>query len=331
MKLFVRNKNGLQTVEVHGQREVSYYPIDMRRLEICEYLSTAYEEVQTGNMVLCAWTNPDVPAKPTPVTKCELFSLSYLTLLFYLKLRTTREMWGLLPSLPQKLTSYLRERAFFYRMHVPYKVAILTCLHHGYTHTHEREVRRVFTDCGLHGDNAVFYYLFLDGEEYRDLELHEPLLLNIKALDRECERFAENPQTIRLCHNHTYRKLAFIAKSNSISIDGLSTELLMNTIASYRLCRPMLSEEYSQNYARRSMTNTVQRIIYSYTHHPDKINMWKTDSGFSLRYSTLDDYTSNFDPTDDTIRGSILFSENDMIEYLDRKKYENLVTENQTA
>lgn len=320
LQIQIQNNKGVEVVRISSKGETNYYPIRLNDLSMFNRLRSFHQETKTGNLVLNAWTNPNVAY--APINRSEMFTLSYLCVLYYLRLCDTRDMWRTFPHIPVKLLSYIRERAFFFENHLNYKIAILTCLHKGFDYRDVSKIMNVFRQCGLNENDYIYYLILLESEEYKNLEIDSDLLLNIRVIEQEIENFAEQPQTIRLCQFHANTKLSFIAKGSNLAIEELAMELRMNTIASYRLCRPMMSAEYSENFARRAMTNTRDRIIFSYTKHKGKINMWRSENekGFVLRYTRLDDLTNNFDPTDINVMNSVGFTEDQMLENIEMRK-----------
>ena len=197
MRLFVRHSDDSEIVQMLHADKSDYYPVSFSSLEIYNKVKSAYNEIKTQNLVLNAWTNPAVPA--IKLTKPILFGLSYMSLLYSLRVIDTRDIWKAFPKLPSKALSYIRERTSFFYHQTNYKVALLRCLHAGYTSRDMGKVMKVFRECGLSEENYIYYFLFIEGKYYNNLVLDNPLVLNIDVLEKEIQLLSNSDQTRALC------------------------------------------------------------------------------------------------------------------------------------
>jgi len=319
----VRRDNILQ-LDVHGR---SYYvACDPHNLEIFKFLSDAHTDAVEGTLTGPLWMNPNVEVKRRGVKPTELFALSYFLLKKFLGLCDTRNLWAILPSVPKSMTSYLKDRASFTKLVIPYKVAMISCWERDYTIGDLGAIEQTFVDCGLSKDNSIFYVLAVMAGDMEDFALQhdEPYVLTVSALNKEVDEFSN--KSFKLCYYQVHKKLRFIASSHRLDFSDLATELLSNTIVAYRLARPMRSRLHSENYARRALTNTVMRIIHAATTYDHLNQLWQGDDGsFVSRNLSL---SSNFESTfgeagcihSESLQSSVGFNEDVMLERLEQSR-----------
>lgn len=306
--------------------DATYLAVDVNNLELYATLSSAYVETATDRLVLTPWSNPKVDT--ASMTRTQLLLAAYLTALTFLKIRDTRDVWMAFPTLPNSMLSYILGRATSSASYImPYKVAILQCLYRRYTLKDLDAIRNTFEDNGLHGENAVLYLIFIMSGNFRELKVDasEPFHLCLNTLTQEANDFISTPSISRLAHYRAHTQLTFIAKSHNIDVNELASDLMMQTLVAYRIARPCHTRPYSENYARRAMTNIANRIIYAHTHYDSKINIKRDAAGdFISRFAPV----PNIDvlhPTSEVYdfsqyRESLLFNEDTMIDRIDQKR-----------
>jgi hypothetical protein len=303
----------------------TYYPTSLDDIELYSNLKAHLLEVSSGELKLSPWSNPLVSYQPLNQTNSLLFC--YFTLLGFLRLSSARDMWASIP-IKSKLSSYLKDRLHYSCDIMAYKVAILKCLHKCLGTDDIVHIQDVFEECGLSRSNYVLYVFFLCSGDYMKLKMDTKFSLNLRSLREEADNFINAPQIARLTNFQARSKLSFVVKSSQHDFNDFATELTMQTLIAYRLARPVASIPYSENYARRCLTNAATRIIFAHTHYPSHQSMWQTESGgFVIRdadISTVDMKPSSvtYDPNYSAYDTTMLFNEDAMIEFLDSKRHE---------
>lgn len=297
-------------------------PMEIDQLELPVFLQEVLADGRNGDISQSAWENPEIKDMEKSMTDSMVLALSYQILITFFNLQGTRDIWLTFPNTHHSLISYLKNRAFISPILMQYKVAICTCLVKGYGLEDNSKIEKVFEKCGLSRQNAIFYILFTIENREKELtfDTQDVLVLTVKDIEQEIEDFLNETSTYRLCRYHVNQKLLFIVNANRYSKDEMANELLVSTRMAYALIRPFKSKTFSANYARRAMTNTVNRIIHAYTHYDSKIRLVEGADGMSENthrdISNLDVLSINGDS--DLLKTSMLFNEDSMIDYLDR-------------
>ncbi len=236
----------------------------------------------------------------------------------------TRDIWLTFRDIHSTLLSYLRNRAIANQLLLRYKIAILSCHLSGYGLTDLYKIERTFKNCGLDPENYIFYILFLLDGYNHDVEFddQEHFILSVEEMERETKAFTGTTSITKLCHYQTSMKLQFIVDSQRISNNDMVNELIIATQLAYSTVRPFKTKAYSENYARRTMTNTALRIIQAYTKHKSKIRLISGEHGSEATHELLTENTKNIDPSfHSSLASTLAYSEDDMIAYLDIKKH----------
>lgn len=321
LKVLVAGKSETYLKLING--DSTYIPISLDELELYSSLHRSYVEVQTGDLRIPAWGNPSVTYGK--MTRTQMLVASYLCLMTFMQIRETRDLWVSLPNVPNTQLSYMKERAQSDDFLLPYKVAMLRCLYARYKYHDIDRIKDEFSAVGLHPSNYVYYLLFILSKDYRLLKIDnsQPFILDYQSLLNESADFSSRKDTQKLCYFRTHKQLSFIVGSHNLDPHDLATELLMNTLVAYRIARPMNSIAYSENYARRAMTNVANRIIYAHTHYLSLKNIEQDSDGtFVRRFRSMTDVeeTPSAEVLDiDAFRNSVLFNEDVMLEKLDRR------------
>ncbi len=303
-------------------------PIDLHRLEIVNLLNATIIDAKNGHIQQAAWENPEIKLEGK-LTKAEMIALGYYIMLSFIDSGVcgTRDIWLVFRGVHHSLLSYVRNRAISNKLLLRYKVALLSCHFAGYGIQDIHKIERTFARCGLSKQNYIFYLMMVLDKMGKDITIdhNDRFILSVENLEHETNEFIDNPAITKLCMYHTHKKLRFIVNSQKSSPEEMANELRMATQVAYTTVRPLKSQEYSENYARRAMTNMVSRIQHAYTHYDGKIRLVSSNEGFENTHVEL---TGNFskdavDPlfTDDSVKSSLIFSEDAMIDYLDNKRH----------
>lgn len=297
-------------------------PISADTLEIVNLLTNELEDARSGSILQSAWENPIIQDLNKSINSTKKIAISYYILLTFLRLGRTRDIWLAFRGIHHSLLSYLRNRAVNTQLlMMRYKVALLSCHLNGYGLRDIAKIQRTFEKCGLHGNNYIFYLLLvLDGlADNLTFDTQDTCVLSVPEMESETKQFIDTPSILRLSMYHTYKKLRFIVESQKISPEDMSRELVMATQVAYTTIRPFKTKEYSENYARRAMTNTVNRIIHAYTTYPSLMRLISTEEGSVNTHVMITETTSGYDSSYDAdIVASMRFNEDALIEHLDR-------------
>ena len=323
------NGLSLRYYPVNRQTTVQYkdifelaIPTEINQLELPNFMLETQHDAQKGHIIQSAWENPEIKDLDKALTGTTLIGLSYHILLNFLNLQGTRDIWLNFPGLHHSLISYMRNRAIITPMLMQYKIAMLSCCVNNYTLHDLAKIERTFERHGLSRQNAIFYILFAieKRQETIDFDTDDICVLTMPDMEEEITTFLNQTSTFRLCRYHVAKKLLFIVESNRYSKDEMTNELMVATQIAYSIIRPFKSKLYSENYARRSMTNMVNRIIHAYTNYDSKIRIINKGNEYENTHISLANLSvSALDATYDPIQNSMLFSEDHMISYLDSK------------
>lgn len=303
-------------------------PIDLHRLEIANLINAIVGDAKNGHIQQAAWENPDIKLDGK-LSKTETIALGYYIMLSFINSGVcgTRDIWLIFRGVHHSLLSYVRNRAISNKLLLQYKVAMLSCHFAGYGIQDIHKIERTFARCGLSKQNYIFYLMFILDKMNNDITIdhNDRFILSVESLEQETNDFIDNPAITKLCMFHTHSKLRFIVNSQKSSPEEMANELRMATQVAYTTVRPLKSKEYSENYARRAMTNMVSRIQHAYTHYEGKIRLVSSKDGFENTHIAI---TGNFDKNtvdpmylDDSIRTSLVFSEDAMLDYIDSKRH----------
>jgi hypothetical protein len=307
-------------------------PVDLTQLEVRNFLTMTLKEARKGNLQQNAWENPEVNLNGK-MNEAQNIALAYYIMQSFINSNgfSTRDIW-IVPAFRgfhHSMLSYLRNRAITNELLMRYKVALLICFVKGYHLGDLSKIERTFEKCGLSRQNYIFYLLFLLDGTFENIEFddQEKFILSFNSMENEKIDFIESASISRLCMFHTQKRLRFIVESHNLSPHEMANELKIATQIAYTTVRPLRSRAFSENYARRAMTNMALRIIHAYTHYPDKIRLVKGEHGSEgthFSFDTLSGASSNIphDPTwdDDCVKSSLSYSEDVMINYLDMKR-----------
>lgn len=321
MNLLYSTRESLISLNVRGTHVT--VPMEFQSLEIVSALSSILDDARSGHLPQNVWENPEVKDLDKKISPTQRIVLSYYILLSFLGKCETRDIWQVFKGqVHHSLLSYLRNRIITRKMAMQYKVAILSCHLERYTIMDLKKIERTFINCGLAPENYIFYFLlYLDGLNDFTFDKQVSFILSPEEMDQETQRFIETTSIKKLCLHHAHKSLSFICNSHKMSQEDLASELAIATQTSYTIIRPFKTKAYSENYARRTMTNTVSRILHAYTKYESKIRMVKTgDGGFENTHITLNDQTKNIDTTFDQLSHTLGYSEDRMIEYLDAQR-----------
>jgi hypothetical protein len=303
-------------------------PIDLHRLEVVNLINSTILDAKNGYITQAAWENPNVKLDGK-MSKAESIALGYYIMLSFIDSGTcgTRDIWLVFRGVHHSLLSYVRNRAISNQLLLRYKVALLSCHFAGYGINDIHKIERTFARCGLSKQNYIFYLMMILDQTCENIVMdhNDKFILSVDSLEQETDEFINASDITKLCLFHTHKKLRFIVNSQKSSPQEMANELRMATQVAYTTVRPLKSKEYSENYARRAMTNMVSRIQHAYTHYEGKIRLVAVKDGFENTHVLM---PSNFskdtlDPlyTDDAVKSSLIFSEDSMIDYLDSKRY----------
>jgi len=321
------NRNSLLNISLRdsntGKGHEIGLPIEAKQLEIVNFLTNTYADAKRGFVQQSAWENPEVKLDAS-INSAQKIALGYYVMLSFLcnSETGTRDIWLVFRTIHHSLISYLRNRAISNEILMRYKVALLSCHLSGYTIADISKIERMFEVCGLNRQNYIFYLLLvLDGmTDNLVFDKQEKFVLSVANMEREKKEFISQPSIKKLCLYHAHKKLRFITESNRFSPEDMANELQMATQVAYTTVRPLKSIAYSENYARRSMTNTVNRIIHAYTTYESRKRLVAgVDGSVNTHFMLTDSITkSEIDVSfQDNLANSLAFSEDRMIDYLD--------------
>lgn len=302
-------------------------PIEHKSLEMVSAISAILDDARSGYLPQNAWENPEVKDLDKRISATQLITLAYYIQLSFLGKCQTRDIWQVFKGqIHHSLISYIRNRIISKDLAMRYKIAVLSCYLSGYSLLDIDKIERTFRNCGLNPDNYIFYFiLILDGLNNFQFDSQESFILSPESMDVETKKFIDTTSIKRLCNYHTHKSLSFILKSHRMASDDLASELAIATQTAYTIVRPFKSKAYSENYARRAMTNTVSRILHAYTKYESKIRMVQREDGvFENTHIVLDDSSAqNIDSSFEThsaMASTLGFSEDRMIDYLDARR-----------
>lgn len=293
-------------------------------LDITVLLDDLTNQLETGTSHIAAWENPEIKYNRKMYVS-EKIAIGYWSILAYLGLKDTRDLWKQFDRHHSTYLSYLKNGVFASMLVGQYKVAFLTCYLQKYDIEHITEIKEVFAQNQLHRDNYIFYILFLMEERYGSLffDTDDVCILTVADLDQENEEFISS--IMPLFMYHVTQSLAFIVSSHRLSNLDMVNELSAATSIAYLRARPFHSKAYAQSYAKRALTNMVPRIIYAYTHYDSKKRMVTDGDGYTNTHLGLTALTaqSGFNVTasstvdSDQLNNSLFFGEDRMHDYLD--------------
>lgn len=297
---------------------------DLGDIEVVQFIDKTMSDLRNGYAVQSAWENPEIRDIEYNFTSSQKLALGYYIMLSFVMNSEcgTRDVWAVFKGVHNSLISYIRHRAVASHLLLQYKIAILTCKTRGYTVADSYKIQQVFLNCGLDAQNYIFYLIMLlDGMDRKIVfDQQDKFILSVASIAEEASDFIHNKQTTRLCAFHAHTKLAFITQSQRDTPQDMINELLMATNVAYLTSRPLRSRAYSENYARRTMTNMVNRIIHAYTTYEGKVRLRSDTDGYQNTHMELNDktFTMNFNPQfDHAIVEAANFNEDRMIAYLD--------------
>lgn len=303
-------------------------PIDLPSLEIVTFINQTIADAKKGYIQQAAWENPDIKLDGS-LSRAEQIAFGYYIMLSFLNNSQcgTRDIWLVLRNVHHSLLSYVRHRAVAHKLLLRYKVAILSCYISDYGVMDIPKIERTFAKCGLSKQNYIFYLLMLFDRSLEDLKFdkQERFALSVETLEAETKKFIEHPQISKLCWYHTHKKLRFIVTSNKMNYNEMVNELQCATQVAYTTVRPLKTKEYSENYARRAMTNMVTRIIHAYTTYEEKKRLVADGDSFQNTVIQLEQDGASLrshEPSfDHDFAACLHFNEDYLIDRIDQGRY----------
>lgn len=309
------------TISYPGKFELAV-SVDAEQIELLSFLDGVIEDAQNGHVLQATWENPNIKGMDVSMTKSTRLAIGYRILLTFLNVETTRDIWLNFPNVHHSFLSYLRNRSLSQLLLMQYKVAILTCHIKGYSLGDTQKIEAAFEQCGLHRHNSIFYVLFLLEQHSNKITFDDQdvFVLTVDNMEFETEEFLNQKSTYKYCLGHAHKSLSFIWKANRGGPQEMANELMTATKVAYTTIRPFKSRAYSENYARRAMTNMVTRIIHAHTKYESNVRIISTQNGYESTHVMLTEATKDFDPTFSALEKSVGFSEDHMLDYIDSKR-----------
>ena len=318
------DRHGFLTILKQGIEVAA--PCSINNLDLVSFMKESVNDLLTGDMKISAWENPDV-ALPSKIYDSEYIALSYWILLSYVNLKDTRDLWKKFTRQKSTFLTYIKNNLFASQLINQYKIALLTCYLHKFDLSDLDKIKQVFVRNNLHENNYIYYVLFIMEERYGSFTFDnsDVCVLTGEDLDREAQDVIK--ENMPLFMWHTRSSLSFIVSSHRMNQFEMINELATATQIAYNRVRPFKSKAYAESYAKRALTNTVNRIIYAYTHYDSLKRLISTDDGYVNQQLEL---TSNATAKDvhpeacDIYQSlsSLSYSEDALLDRIDRNSLE---------